>query len=72
MLLWCELLAATNMVKKLYYEEILDEKLRSPSKLQALTNKAMGKVQKDDTFAFTKHLPICDPTLGVATLALGL
>jgi hypothetical protein len=29
-----ELLAATNVIIKLYYEEVLDEKLRSPSLLQ--------------------------------------
>jgi hypothetical protein len=52
------------MAIKLYYEEVLDEKPRSPSKLQALTNKVMDKVRKDHTFAFTKHLPIYNPSLG--------
>jgi hypothetical protein len=27
-------------------------------------DKAMDQVQKDHTFAFTKHFPICDPTFG--------
>jgi hypothetical protein len=30
-----------NMAVKLYYEEIMVEKLRSPSKLQALMDKVM-------------------------------
>ncbi len=52
------------MAVKLYYEEVLDEKLSAPSKFKALADKAMDKVQKDHTFAFTKHLPVCDPALG--------
>jgi hypothetical protein len=56
----CELSAIANMVMKLYYKEVLDEKLVSPSKLQALMNKAMDQVWKEHTFAFTKHLLVCD------------
>jgi hypothetical protein len=53
-----------NMVVKLYYEEVSDEKLKSPSKLLVLMDKAMDWVQKDHTSAFTKHLLVCDPTHG--------
>ncbi len=52
------------MAIKLYYEEVLDEKLRSPSILHALMDKAMDQVQKDHTSTFTKHLLVYDPTLG--------
>ncbi len=53
---------------KFYYEEIQDEKLRSPSILQAHMDKAMDQVRKDHTYAFTKHLPVCDPALGLEFL----
>jgi hypothetical protein len=56
----CEFLVVANVVVKLYYEKVWDEKLKSPSRLQALMDKAMDQVQKDHTFAFMKHLPICN------------
>jgi hypothetical protein len=34
-------LAVTNVTIELYYEEVPDEKLKSPSKLQALMDKVM-------------------------------
>jgi hypothetical protein len=63
-----EFSAISYVVMKLYYEEILDENLMSPSKLQALMNKKMDQVQKDHTFAFTKHLLVCDPAIGLEFL----
>jgi hypothetical protein len=36
-----EFLVATDMAIKFYYEEVLDEKLRSLSRLQALMDRAM-------------------------------
>ncbi len=53
-----------NVVVKLYYEEILNEKLRPPSKLHALMDKVMDRVQKDHTSTFMKHLLVYDPTIG--------
>jgi len=52
------------VVVKFYCEEVLDEKFKSTSKLQALMDKAMDQVRKDHTFAFTRHLLVCDPTFG--------
>jgi hypothetical protein len=63
-----ELLAVMNVAVKLYYEEVPNEKLRSPFRLQALMDKTMDQVQKDHTSAFMKHLLVCDPVLGLGFL----
>jgi hypothetical protein len=60
----CELPIVVDIVVKLYYEEVLDEKLRPPSKLHALMDKVMDQVQEDHTSTFTKHLPICNHPFG--------
>jgi hypothetical protein len=62
-----ELLVAADMAVKLYYEEVPNEKLSSPSRLQALMDKAMDQVWKDHTSAFIKHLLICDLILGLSS-----
>jgi hypothetical protein len=49
---------------KLYYEEVLDPSLSSPSRMQELMEKVMDQVQKENFRAFLKHLPIYDPILG--------
>jgi hypothetical protein len=53
-----------DVVVKLYYKEIPNEKLKPPSIPQALMDKAMDQVQKDHTSALTKHLLAYDPTFG--------
>ncbi len=60
----CEFLAPTYMAVKFYYAEVLDEKLKPPSRLQAFMDKAMDHVQKDHTSTFTKHLSICNLIFG--------
>jgi hypothetical protein len=44
-----ELSIATDVLVQLYYEEVLNEKLKSPSRLHALMDKAMDQVWKDHT-----------------------
>ncbi len=39
-----ELLVTTNITLKLYYEEVPNEKLKSPSKLKAFMDKVMDQV----------------------------
>ncbi len=63
-----QLSAAVGVAIKFYYEEVLDDKLKSPSRLQAPTDKVMDHVRKDHTFAFTKHLLIRDPTFSLEFL----
>jgi hypothetical protein len=50
---------------KLYYEEVLNPIERSTTKFQEHMEKAMELVRKEHYFVFCKHLPICDPTLGL-------
>jgi hypothetical protein len=53
-----------DVVVKLYYEEILDNKRKSTVKLQECMERAMEQVHKDHYFAFYKHLSMCDHGLG--------
>jgi hypothetical protein len=57
-------LATIDIVVKLYYEKVLDEKFKSTSGLHAFMDKAMDQVQKDHTSTFTKHLSVYNPTFG--------
>jgi UDP-N-acetyl-D-mannosaminuronate dehydrogenase len=57
-----------DVVAKFYYEEVLDENLKSSSRTQALMHKVMEHVQKDLTATFTKHLSLCDPVFGLEFL----
>jgi hypothetical protein len=53
-----------NVAMKLYYEEVLDPTLPSPSRMQEFMEKAMDQVRKENYNAFLKHLLICDPIFG--------
>lgn len=64
MFLQQELTIDHDVVMKLYYEEVLDLALPSPSRMQELMEKAMDQVRKENYSDFLKCLPICDPIFG--------
>jgi hypothetical protein len=59
-----ELLVAIDIIVKLYSKEVLNEKLRSASRLHAFMDKTMDQVWKDHTSAFMKHLLVYNLILG--------
>jgi len=54
----------TDVVVKIYYKEVFDPTLCSPSKMQELMEKTMDQVQKENYNAFFKHLLVCDLIFG--------
>jgi hypothetical protein len=56
---------AMDVVVKLYYEEILNNKKKSIVKIQECMEKAIEQVRKDHYFVFFKHLSMCDLELGL-------
>ncbi len=59
-----ELATTTNMVVKLYCEDVPQEGDRSPTKMQKLIGKGMEQVKKERYLAFYKHFMFMIQVLG--------